>query len=67
VLKQLKARIQRLITDCFQNKEERTKLEDIINNKKFNPHRLRHSSIPNDSDYLPEYALEKKCRWSMNS
>jgi hypothetical protein len=62
VMKQLKARIQRLIkTICFQNKEERTKLEDIIKNKKFNPHRLRHLSITNDSDYLPEYALEKKC------
>jgi hypothetical protein len=27
----------------------------------------RHSSITSDSDYLPEYALKKKVRWSMNS
>jgi predicted amidophosphoribosyltransferase len=28
---------------------------------------MRHSSISSDSDYLPEYALKKKVRWSMNS
>ena len=28
---------------------------------------LRHSAITSDSDYLPEYALKKKVRWSMNS
>ena len=28
---------------------------------------IRHSSISYDSDYLPEYALKKKVRWSMNS
>ena len=25
------------------------------------------SAITSDSDFLPEYALKKKCRWSMNS
>ena len=28
---------------------------------------IRHSAITADSDYLPEYALKKKVRWSMNS
>ena len=35
--------------------------------KKWNPYCIRHSSITSDSDYLPEYALKKKVRWSMNS
>ncbi len=35
--------------------------------KKWNPYCIRHSSITADSDYLPEYALKKKVRWSMNS
>jgi integrase/recombinase XerD len=26
-----------------------------------------HSAITSDSDFLPEYALNKKVRWSMNS
>jgi integrase/recombinase XerD len=47
--------------------EEKEKLESLIRNKKWNPYCLRHSSISNDSDYLPEYALKKKVRWSMNS
>jgi integrase/recombinase XerD len=28
---------------------------------------IRHSAITADSDYLPDYALKKKVRWSMNS
>lgn len=28
---------------------------------------VKHSAITADSDYLPEYALKKKVRWSMNS
>jgi integrase/recombinase XerD len=35
--------------------------------KKWNPYCLRHSAITNDSDYLPEFAVKKKARWSMNS
>src|SRR5918995_752358 len=35
--------------------------------QKRNPYCIRHSSITADSDYLPEYALKKKVRWSMNS
>lgn len=68
MMKNLKIRIKRLIeTNVIKNKEEKEKLEFILKTKKFNPYCLRHSSITNDSDYLPEYALKKKCRWSMNS
>ena len=46
---------------------EKEKLEYLINTKKLNPYCLRHSSITSDSDYLPDFALKKKVRWSMNS
>ena len=47
--------------------KEKEKLEYLIKTKKWNPYCLRHSSISSDSDFLPEYALKKKVRWSMNS
>ena len=40
---------------------------NLVKTKKWNPYCIRHSSITSDSDYLPEYALKKKVRWSMNS
>ena len=40
---------------------------DCLKVKKWNPYCLRHSSISSDSYFLPEYALKKKVRWSMNS
>jgi hypothetical protein len=68
VMKQLRKRIIRLLKDDSAiNKEEREKLEDLIKTKKWNPYCIRHSAITADSDYLPEYALKKKVRWSMNS
>jgi hypothetical protein len=42
------------------DKEERHKLEYLLNTKRWNPYRIRHSSIISDCDYLPEYALKKK-------
>ena len=45
----------------------REKLEYLLKTKKWNPYCIRHSAITSDSDYLPEYALKKKVRWSMNS
>jgi len=39
----------------------------VISNKRFNPYCIRHSAITYDSYYLPEFALKKKVRWSMNS
>ena len=42
-------------------------LRALLTTKRFNPYCLRHSSISHDSDFLPEYALRKKVRWSMNS
>ena len=68
IMKQLKERIKILlergeITDT----KEKEKLEHLLVTKKWNPYCIRHSAITSDSDYLPEYALKKKVRWSMNS
>ena len=68
IMRQLKIRIKRLLdNDEITDIKEREKLEYLINTKKWNPYCIRHSSITSDSDYLPEYALKKKVRWSMNS
>jgi integrase/recombinase XerD len=45
----------------------REKLEYLLKTKKWNPYCILHSAITSDSDYLPEYALKKKVRWSMNT
>jgi integrase/recombinase XerD len=64
----LKKRIVRLIeSEEIKDRKEREKLRYLLNTKKWNPYCIRHSSITSDSDYLPEYALKKKVRWSMNS
>ena len=68
IMKQLRNRIIRMLeTGEITDIRERQKLEFLLNTKKWNPYCLRHSSISSDSDYLPEYALKKKVRWSMNS
>lgn len=68
VMKQLRVRIIRLLDDgCIVDAKERERLRQIINNKRWNPYCIRHSAITADSDFLPEYALKKKVRWSMNS
>ena len=67
-MKQLRQRVIRLIENgSITNKEERQKLEHLIKTKRWNPYCIRHSAISSDSDFLPEYALKKKVRWSMNS
>src|ERR687897_2965386 len=68
MMKQLRLRINRLLqNNSITNPEERERIEFLLQTKKFNPYCLRHSAITSDSDYLPEYALKKKVRWSMNS
>ena len=68
MMRQLKIRIKRLLENNeITDTKEREKLEYLVNTKKWNPYCIRHSSITHDSDYLPEYALKKKVRWSMNS
>jgi integrase/recombinase XerD len=67
MMTQLKKRITRLIDTGEIKGEEREKMLYILSNKRFNPYCIRHSAITSDSDYLPEYALKKKVRWSMNS
>lgn len=68
MMNQLKKRILRLInTGEIKDENEKNKLFYLVTNKRFNPYCIRHSSISSDSDHLPEYALKKKVRWSMNS
>lgn len=68
VMKQLRNRIINLLqSDSIADGEEKQKLEFLIKTKKWNPYCIRHSAITSDSDFLPEYALKKKVRWSMNS
>jgi integrase/recombinase XerD len=67
-MKQLRRRILRLLeSGSITDDNERQKLEYLLKTKKWNPYCLRHSAITADSDFLPEYALKKKVRWSMNS
>ena len=51
----------------FKNTAEARLICNLQNNKKWNPYCLRRSAITYDSDYLPEYAVKKKARRSMNS
>ncbi|MGD1837818.1 MAG: hypothetical protein ACPKPY_07145 [Nitrososphaeraceae archaeon] len=68
MMKQLRERIIQMLKDgSIHDKKEEKQLEYLLKTKKFNPYCLRHSSISSDSDYLTEYALKKKVRWSMNS
>jgi len=68
MMKQLRNRIVRLLENgSITVDEERQKLEYLLKTKKWNPYCIRPSSISADSDFLPEYALKKKVRWSMNS
>ena len=68
VMRQLKKRIQKLIDyHKISDSKELEHISYLLTVKKWNPYCIRHSSISYDSDYLPEYALKKKVRWSMNS
>ncbi|HET7643109.1 MAG TPA: hypothetical protein VFK40_06350 [Nitrososphaeraceae archaeon] len=68
VMTQLRSRIIRLLEKGeISDEKEREALKFLLATKKWNPYCIRHSSITADSDYLPEYALKKKVRWSMNS
>ena len=68
MMKQLRLRINRLIeTNAITDDAEKGTLRVLLTTKRFNPYCLRHSSISRDSDFLPDYALKKKVRWSMNS
>jgi hypothetical protein len=67
VMNQLRNRVIRLLEDNVLPNEERERMYELLKTKKWNPYAIRHSSITADSDYLPDYALKKKVRWSMNS
>jgi hypothetical protein len=67
MMKQLRKRITRLLEKgTITDENERQRLGFLSKTKKWNPYCIRHSAITSDSDYLPEYALKKKVRWSMN-
>jgi hypothetical protein len=67
-MKQLRIRVIRFLEKgAITDEDERLRLEFLLKTKKWNPYCIRHSAITSDSDYLPEYALKKKVRWSMNS
>lgn len=68
MMKQLRKRIERLLkTGEITDPKEIERLEYLLKTKRWNPYCLRHSAISYDSDSLPEFALRKKVRWSMNS
>jgi integrase/recombinase XerD len=68
MMEQLKRRIIKILDhDELDDKEEIQKLRYLLRTKKWNPYCIRHSAITSDSDYLPDFALKKKVRWSMNS
>jgi hypothetical protein len=68
IMKHLRERIERLIeSNLITDEQEKERLNHLLKTKKWNPYCIRHSAITADSDYLPEYALKKKVRWSMNS
>ena len=68
MMQQLKRRIVRLLENCeIKDPKEQEVLQYLLKTKKWNPYCFRHSAITYDSDSLPEFALRKKVRWSMNS
>ena len=68
MLKRLQERIERMLKQgSVTDLHEREKLQHLLCTKKWNPYCVRHSAITFDSDLLPDYALKRKVRWSMNS
>jgi len=68
MMQQLKKRIVAMVYSGFiKDDKEIEKINHLLVTKRWNPYCIRHSAITNDSDHLPEYALKKKVRWSMNS
>ncbi|MDP8940913.1 MAG: hypothetical protein M3M84_00045 [Thermoproteota archaeon] len=63
---QLRNRIINLLqSGSIADEEEKQKLEFLLKTKKWNPYCIRRSAITSDSDFVPEYALKKKVKWSM--
>jgi ssDNA-binding Zn-finger/Zn-ribbon topoisomerase 1 len=68
MMQSLRGRISRLLKKGeITDPKERETLEHLLRTKKWNPYCIRHSAITYDSDSLPEFALRKKVRWTMNS
>jgi len=68
VLERLRLYIKRLVEiGSITDIQQKQKLEHLLRVKKWNPYCFRHSAITADSDHLPEYAVKKKTRWTMDS
>ncbi len=68
MMQSLRKRITRLLKKGeITDPAERERVEHLLKTKRWNPYCIRHSAITYDSDSLPEFALRKKVRWSMNS
>lgn len=68
MMKRLKERIETMLKQgSISDPEKKEKLQYLLRTKKWNPYCIRHSAITFDSDLLPDYALKRKVRWSMNS
>lgn len=64
----LKKRIVRMLKSGeIADPKEQERLEFLLATKRWNPYCFRHSGLTHDSEYLPEFALRRKARWSMNS
>ena len=67
-MKQLRKRIIRLFESSeISEQGEIDKLQYLLKAKKWDAYCIRHSAITAHSDHLPDYAVKKKARWSMNS
>jgi integrase/recombinase XerD len=68
MMKRLKERIEGMLKQgSIIEPWEREKLQHLLRTKKWNPYCIRHSAITFDGDMLPDFALKRKVRWSMNS
>jgi integrase/recombinase XerD len=68
VLDRLRRYVKRLVeSGSVTDVQQRQKLEHLLRTKRWNPYCFRHSAITDDSDHLPEYAVKKKVRWTMDS
>jgi hypothetical protein len=67
IMKQLRKRIVRLLKVVKLKSSMNERNSNILKTKTWNPYCIRDSAITAESDYLPEYPLKKKVRWSMNS
>lgn len=68
IFRKWKARIQRALDNgAISDPKERENSETLLNAKKWNPYCLRHSSISENADTLPEALVIKLAGWGQNT